>query len=76
MDNLHHKLIAKVQHFYDVLAERALHNSIHGISSVSHEVSSRALAIHKELCEITNDFKNVFKDILYLDEDDVEEVLE
>lgn len=65
MINGHEKLIAKVQHFYDMLIQRSERNSDVAITTNEIEHKTRALVLMLEYAEISSAFMEVFKEFLY-----------
>ncbi len=70
MKNGQEKLIAKIQHFYDVLTQRIEDLGADTISQDSHKKRSEAAIIMKEGISIKNKYREIFKEFLY-DEDNV-----
>ena len=68
MKNGQEKLIAKIQHFYDVLTVGIDELGAEAITKESHKKRSEVAFLVKEGVSIKNKYKEIFKEFLY-DED-------
>jgi hypothetical protein len=67
MNNDHCKLIAKIQHFYDLLIKHSEQNGEIALSLLDTETRNKASVLMTEYSIIANVYKDIFKDIICSD---------
>lgn len=61
----HNKMIAKIQHFYEVLQRKIDDANALAIMQVSHKNNEKNLQISSDLTEICNEYSRIFNAFLY-----------
>lgn len=70
MKNGHDKLIAKIQHFYDLLTQREEERGAEAVSKDSFKKRTESASLMKEAIFIKDKYKEIFKEFLYDEEND------
>lgn len=67
MTNDHVKMVAKLQHFYDLMMTRLSDIEARCMECLDGEVQEVGKQVHEEMNELSKEYTEIFGDFLYVD---------